>query len=59
MKLLGVLAVTIAMIFAVKGPVYSHFEVEDPGYSGMYIGLSQDILGVYYAGERFRKKRYK
>lgn len=55
-KLLGALAVTIAMIFAVKGPVYSHFEVEDPGYSGMYIGLSQDILGVYYAGGEVSKE---
>lgn len=44
------LALTISLIAIIKGPVYSHFGVEDTGYYGMYIGLGQEILGVYYAG---------
>jgi len=38
------------MIFVVQGPVYDYFDIQDTGKRGMYIGLSQDILGVYYAG---------
>ncbi len=49
-KTIGTLAMVAAIIVLVKGPVYSYFEVADPGRHGMYIGLSQDILGVYYAG---------
>ena len=48
-KMWGALAITVILIFVVKGPVYSYFEIEDPGRYGMYIGLGQDILGVYYA----------
>lgn len=48
-KLLVSIAVSIALIFAIKGPVYDYLEVEDSGRYGMYIGLGQDILGVYYA----------
>ena len=44
------LAIACSVIFVVKGPVYSYFEIEDTGRRGMYIGLSQDILGVYYSG---------
>lgn len=44
------LTVTAALIITIKGPVYSYFEVEDTGRNGMYVGLSQDILGVYYSG---------
>ena len=45
------LTATVLLIATIKGPVYSYFEVEDPGRpGGMYIGLGQDILGVYYAG---------
>ncbi len=43
------LAASLLLIGIVKGPVYDHFYIEDPGRRGMYIGLSQDILGVYYA----------
>lgn len=49
-KIWYTLAITAAIIFTIKGPVYSYFEVQDTGKGGMYIGLSQDILGVYYAG---------
>ena len=48
-RLLVSIAVSVALIFAIKGPVYDYLEVEDPGRYGMYIGLGQDILGVYYA----------
>lgn len=43
-------ALTFMLIFAVKGPVYSYFQVQETGRYGMYIGLGQDILGVYYGG---------
>ncbi len=44
------IAVAVALIFTIKGPVYDYFEIEDTGRHGIYIGLGQDILGVYYAG---------
>ncbi|MCI8417915.1 MAG: hypothetical protein HFI33_10570 [Lachnospiraceae bacterium] len=49
-RVLVTLAITMAAIVTIKGPVYQYFEVENPGKFGIYIGLSQDILGVYYAG---------
>lgn len=49
-KIWASVGVTFALIFIIKGPVYQYFEVVDPGKYGTYIGLSQDILGVYYAG---------
>ena len=48
-KMWGALAITVLLIFTVKGPVYSYFDIKDPGRYGMYIGLGQDILGVYYS----------
>jgi hypothetical protein len=41
---------SILVIGIVKGPIYSYYEVVDTGRRGIYIGLGQDILGVYYAG---------
>lgn len=58
-KIVATLTVMFVIILAVKGPVYSYFEVENPGRSGMYIGLSQDILGVYYAGGEVSKETVK
>lgn len=49
-KLISSVVICIALIALIKGPVYSHFQIEDSGRKGMYIGLSQDILGAYYAG---------
>ncbi len=49
-KVICTLLITVALIILVKGPLYSYYEVQDPGRDGMYIGLNQDILGVYYAG---------
>lgn len=44
------LAICILLIVVIRGPIYKHYEVVSPGRVGMYIGLSQDILGVYYSG---------
>lgn len=41
---------TLATIFIIQVPIYNRFEVVSPGRVGSYIGLGQDILGVYYAG---------
>ena len=49
-KVIASILISILMICVIKGPVYSHFNVVDPGVNGMYHGLGQDILGVYYAG---------
>lgn len=42
--------ISIMLILMINGPIYRYFEVQDLGKYGMYIGLSQDILGVYYSG---------
>ena len=49
-RLIAALFTSLFLIGIVKGPIYTHYQVEDPGVSGMYHGLGQDILGVYYAG---------
>lgn len=54
-KLLVSLAISTMVIITIKGPIYDFFEIKDPGRHGMYIGLSQDILGVYYAGGEISK----
>ena len=43
-------AISITLFMLIKGPVYKHFEIQPIESSRKYIGLSQDILGVYYAG---------
>lgn len=43
------IAVSLVLIGIIRGPIYNYFEVEPTGRFGMYIGLSQDILGVYYS----------
>lgn len=40
---------SIGVLVTVKGPIYTYFEIQ-PVEDGMYVGLGQDILGVYYAG---------
>lgn len=49
-KAFASLGLAAALVLTVQGPVYSALEVRDVGRRGMYIGLGQDILGVYYAG---------
>lgn len=49
-KMIGAILAAILFMFYVKGPVYSHYQVIEPGRRGIYIGLGQDILGTYYAG---------
>lgn len=44
------IGLALTAIFLIRGPVYDYFEVVDLGMYGSYMGLSQDILGVYYAG---------
>ena len=41
--------VSILLILVVRFPIYSYINVQEAD-GGIYIGLSQDILGVYYAG---------
>lgn len=41
--------VTVALVAVIKGPVYDYFNVQSTDGKGAYIGLGQDILGVYYA----------
>lgn len=48
-KLLGTVFLSLVLILFIKYPLYSYIGVQDSG-GGIYIGLSQDILGVYYAG---------
>lgn len=49
-KILISIAFSLLLIITIKGPVYRYFEISDAGVGGMYIGLGQDILGVYYSG---------
>lgn len=49
-KILVSLLISVILIGVVKGPVYSYYEIRDPGMRGMYHGLGLDILGVYYSG---------
>ena len=49
-KLIATVLAAILFMFYVKGPVYAHYQVIEPGRRGIYIGLGQDILGAYYAG---------
>ena len=49
-KLIAVLLASVLFVSYVKGPVYQHYQVIEPGRRGIYIGLGQDILGAYYAG---------
>ncbi len=43
-------SVSILLIAVIKGPVYQYIDVQPAAEGGKYVGLSQDILGVYYAG---------
>ena len=49
-KLIAGIVISVLLIFYIKGPIYSRYQVIEPGRRGIYIGLSQDILGSYYAG---------
>jgi len=48
-KVWASIATSFIIFVIIKGPVYTYFDIQ-PVESGMYIGLSQDILGVYYGG---------
>ena len=49
LKIWLTLIITAMLIIVIKGPIYNYLEIQDPGTHGMYIGLGQDILGVYYS----------
>lgn len=49
-KIWCTLVLAIFSIFFIKGPIYKSLDIQNTGKTGMYIGLSQDILGVYFAG---------
>lgn len=49
-KLIAAILASVLFVFYIKGPVYQHYQVIEPGRRGIYIGLGQDILGAYYAG---------
>lgn len=44
------------IIALIQGPVYSALEVQRLGDRGIYIGLGQDILGVYASGGQLSEK---
>lgn len=46
----------LALVMFIKGPVYQYFDVVNSGTHGLYIGLGNDILGVYYAGGEVSNK---
>lgn len=58
-KIWCTLLVTVLLILFIKYPLYSYFEVKDMGRYGMYIGLSQDILGAYYSGGQVSEETLK
>ena len=50
LKLIAGILASVVFILYIQGPVYTHYQVIEPGKRGMYVGLGQDILGTYYAG---------
>lgn len=48
--------ISVLAIVGVKGPMYSYYDVQSVGRTGMYVGLGQDILGVYYGGGEVNDK---
>ena len=49
-KILITVLLTVMAVGIIRGPVYSYFQVVNPGIEGIYQGLGQDILGAYYYG---------
>lgn len=49
-RVIASLVTSVVLVGVIKGPVYTYFQVVDPGTGGMYHGLGQDILGAYYSG---------
>lgn len=49
-KVWGAVIVACVMVLFIRFPLYSYFEVQRNPNGGEYIGLGQDILGVYYNG---------
>ena len=50
-KIWGACLIAVILIAGIKGPLYSYINVQEPEEKGgIYIGLGQDIMSVYYAG---------
>lgn len=50
-KVLSSLIMSIGLILLIQGPIYSSLGVVEPEEKGgKYIGLSQELMGVYYSG---------
>ena len=46
-KVIISICISVMLVLFIKYPLYSYIDVQSTG-GGIYIGLSQDILGVYY-----------
>lgn len=51
--------VSVVAIVMIKGPVYSYLDIRSAESTGMYIGLGQDVLGVYYADGKVSEQTLK
>lgn len=40
----------VVMVLIIKFPVYQYYEIQTDYGGGIYLGLGQDIMGVYYNG---------
>ena len=47
-KMYALVAVALALVVLIKGPVYAHYDIQTDHGGGVYIGLGADIMGVYY-----------
>lgn len=63
-KLIGAVGISVIMVMAISGPLYSSLGIISPNddeeyQGGKYIGLGQDILGVYYGDGKISLKTMK
>lgn len=49
-RLLVSVIVSLTLVISVKGPLYHYLDIQPMQKGNQYIGLGQDIIGVYYAG---------
>lgn len=55
-KVIMSVVLSMAVVLIIQFPVYSHLKVQEAYKGGEYMGLSQDILGVYYYGGDLSKE---
>lgn len=51
--------ISLIAVAMIKGPLYSYLDIRSTGKDGIYIGLGQDVLGVYYADGRISEQTLK